>query len=584
MHGSFSPDPDTLRTESAEPDTLDVLLIGLNSPLGVDFASQLSTKCRSLLVADLDDAWQVLETYRVRVVCLGDQTSPIDTAAFLIKLIGSATEARLAHAKPINHHSEIAALSSEAADSSAELTDADQSVSYVYERERGNLTREAKATSRVQDGAAAGVVSYVARAGRSVKCTDVGVNPRYESELDNDSEPEDERILAVPVPAPGEFGTLSTRTLAVLVVIRHAAANVFFDADQKHLDVFAEHLRADFALATKEACATSSGPMYRDQRNGDSSIFRAEAIKHHRQGTIGDGHPLELSPRWARLVFPLILLALLAGLVYVQLGDVDEYTRSITIDYVNPGVAVTDTAGGAITDIDVEPGDYVRKNQVLAHLDSDSERAALKRLQEEYEHALARRLCPPNGGAARSTVASLREKVPAAEARLDARATRSLRSARLEDHRVQEGDQLTPGQVLATIRPDDRESGRDVRVIATLPANYRSLLQPGMDLRLTLRSPKSPYQTLSVERVRRDAIGPDEVRRALGIEVSNTVSLNGSIVPIYCEGPSYRFQVDDRRYGYRNGLLGTAEILVKSERVLFLLLPAPNRLAGLKHA
>lgn len=186
------------------------------------------------------------------------------------------------------------------------------------------------------ESAAAGLVSFVVRTGSTVRVDTLGDDPRYEPEADNQGGDPEERLLAVPVALPhltAEGATRSLeanpRVLAVLVAIRSAAADPFTDLDVELLELLGDRL-----APVMDRLASHSDDVDRGEADGGDSresLFRAEALRHYTRGDGELGRPLEISPRWTRWVFPLMVLALVAGLLYSLVGTVNEYARGIAV-------------------------------------------------------------------------------------------------------------------------------------------------------------------------------------------------------------------------------------------------------------
>lgn len=99
-------------------------------------------------------------------------------------------------------------------------------------------------------------------------------------------------------------------------------------------------------------------------------------------------------------------------------------------------------------------------------------------------------------------------------------------------------------------------------VIAFVPVEYRPLLEPGMPLRLELQGYRYVSQHLVVDSVA-DEVEPPGVMR-----------LNGPVVRVSARLPAAGFEADGRLIRYYDGMLGRAEVRLRSERMLVVLVPA----------
>ena len=84
------------------------------------------------------------------------------------------------------------------------------------------------------------------------------------------------------------------------------------------------------------------------------------------------------------------------------------------------------------------------------------------------------------------------------------------------------------------------------------------------------------YQELVVEVVATEALGPEEARRYLG-RIGESVPLRGPVVLVRARLPD-EFVADGVPYRYIDGMGGTVEIEVESERVIDALIPGLRRL------
>jgi GAF domain-containing protein len=112
------------------------------------------------------------------------------------------------------------------------------------------------------------------------------------------------------------------------------------------------------------------------------------------------------------------------------------------------------------------------------------------------------------------------------------------------------------------------------QVVAFLPGEYRPLLKPGMPLRLELKGYRYAYQHLLVDAVEDEVVGPAEAQRYLGAGVAGAAGLDGPLVRISARLASDTFKADGGEWRYHDGMLGRAEVQIRSERVLTALIPA----------
>lgn len=117
-----------------------------------------------------------------------------------------------------------------------------------------------------------------------------------------------------------------------------------------------------------------------------------------------------------------------------------------------------------------------------------------------------------------------------------------------------------------------RVSGRAAAVTALLPGQHRLLLRPGLPLSLKLPGYDQAPRLLEVAAVG-DVIGPQEAWRRLGPEVAGAVPLSGPVVLVQARLPGPVFEADGGTHALYDGMWGTAEVRVRSQPLLPLLVP-----------
>jgi len=103
---------------------------------------------------------------------------------------------------------------------------------------------------------------------------------------------------------------------------------------------------------------------------------------------------------------------------------------------------------------------------------------------------------------------------------------------------------------------------RDGRLVAVVPARYRSELRPASPFRFDLSD-----QQLAVGSVSRTIFGPSEARRLLGPDGSALWTSSEAAVRFDAPLPA-------GRGAYSNGVAGRVRVRIGRERVLFALMPA----------
>jgi len=223
------------------------------------------------------------------------------------------------------------------------LLEVDRAICHLYQPSAQTLSRPGGLGIPEQhESAAAGLVSYVQRTGEPVRLERVGDDPRYEPGVDNDSASPTERFLGVPVISRQEAEEEGERpqVLAVIVALRSAAGPPFSDQEQASLSRVAEEIRPvldRFSLqgqmetwqAVKHLRDTAEGVA---QETPEAAVsFRREALEAHSLGQASMGRALEISPRWTRQVFRLLLLVVGSALLFGIFGSLGEFAEGTGI-------------------------------------------------------------------------------------------------------------------------------------------------------------------------------------------------------------------------------------------------------------
>lgn len=118
------------------------------------------------------------------------------------------------------------------------------------------------------------------------------------------------------------------------------------------------------------------------------------------------------------------------------------------------------------------------------------------------------------------------------------------------------------------------------RLIALLPAYTRPQLHPGQPVRLTLIGYPQAYQSLTIDSIGDQILGPAAMRERLGSELADLLPVTEPVVLIQMHAPSATFQAEEQALAYYTGMQGTATVRVDTERLLFLLAPGLRTVFG----
>ncbi len=301
---------------------------------------------------------------------------------------------------------------------------------------------------------------------------------------------------------------------------------------------------------------------------GGEDLFRQEALAHHLRRDSGEGRVLELTPRWTRWAYRLLLVVFAGSLIFALVARVDEYARGSFIVRVHGRADVTTPRAGTVTAVEVTAGQRVVAGQLLARFYSAGEAAELGRIRREFELALIQRLRAPSDPATERSLSTLRAQKELAESRLEERSLRAPTAGIVSDLRVRPGQHVLPGEVVVSVAGEHPE----MSVIAMLPGHFRPLIRSGMPLRLELEGYRYAYQRLAIDRVSEEVLGPAEARRFLGAG-GDALALSGPVIFVHARLPSLTFASSGREYRFHEGMRGSAEVRVRSEGVLTTLIP-----------
>jgi len=308
-------------------------------------------------------------------------------------------------------------------------------------------------------------------------------------------------------------------------------------------------------------------------------IFREEALEYHVRRHRTQGDLLRIAPAWTRWTYWFLVAVLVAATTYLVFGRLNEYATGIVVIRDEGRTIVTASTGGTITSIAVQPGQYVAAQQVLLCLNDTQETIELERLRKAFHLQQINRLKNPQDLGAQQQLAALRVQTEAAAQRLQERTIVAPRAGMVRDLRIRPHQLVMAGEVLLTL-----VGAHDVlSVVAIFPGQYRPLLHQGSPLQLELTGFRYAYQRLTIDAIGSEVIGPQEVRRFLGPDVADAVTLQGSSVIVQAHLPSRHFHAAGRWQDYHDGMHGTAEVRVRSERMVLALVPGLNAVFEGKH-
>jgi membrane fusion protein (multidrug efflux system) len=305
-----------------------------------------------------------------------------------------------------------------------------------------------------------------------------------------------------------------------------------------------------------------------------SPPFRQEALQHY-QSFRTHGNVIRIAPRWSRWSYGFLVWAVVASLLYAALGTVHEYASGPVVVRIDGRHAITAHSHGTVAAVLVHPGVRVRRGDELVRFHLAEEEAQLDRANKEHRALLLRVLRDPGDQAARNELGALEAQRDMAQARLTERSMYAPEDGVVSDVRARPGQAVDAGDPLVTLTgPAAR--GRAVIVVSS---HYRPLLRAGMRVRLELVGFPFAYQELRVDAVGDEAVGPREVKRYLGPDSADTITVDGPVVLVEATLPSVQFAAGGERFQYYDGMVGKADVRVRTESILVALVPGFRELS-----
>jgi multidrug resistance efflux pump len=457
---------------------------------------------------------------------------------------------------------DLAGAETTCASAVAELVGADRAHCLFFDAQSGSIWSESRQADREDDRRAIdGLIGFCARTGSRAWAEEVKSDPRWAAPIDDPGGAGDERLLAVPIAWRGEVH-------AVLVAIRGPRRPAFGEADAALVLAYADqagplleqlsHLLAARAVLDEQA---------------QQGLFRPEALEAA-SGRRRYGDVVRVSPGWVVYAYWALVALLVATAVFLVVGKVSTYSSGPAVIRTTRRTEVPARSAGSVAEIHARAGQKVDIGQTLVQLDDAEQRAEVRRLEREFDTQVRSRMLDPGDPGVAQAVSSLRLELERARMGAAERSITSPVAGIIGDVLARPGQPIGPGDVVATIVDPDSE----LEVVALLPGRDRPQLQPGMVVRVELAGYRYAYQDARIESVATEVVGPTEARRYLGAQVADTVAVAGPVVVVRARLVGRSFVSDDETYRYHDGMGGQAEVKVRSERVLFALMPGLKRL------
>ncbi|MBL8952063.1 MAG: HlyD family efflux transporter periplasmic adaptor subunit [Myxococcaceae bacterium] len=383
---------------------------------------------------------------------------------------------------------------------------------------------------------------------------------RSAGQVDDPQGPGDGRTLVVPVVGVAQ-------PLAVLIIVRDAGGPPFSSADERRAALFASlcastltRLRLEQGLAARTPGGGAEG----------TEIFRAEAVRHHAGGELAEGVLLRLSPRASGQALRLVAFMGVATVSFAAFVQIDEYASGPAVVRIEGRTTLTAVEPMTVAAVLVQPGQRVTSGQVLVRFVDEQERAQRDRVVREFDAQLVKMLADPTDPSPRTLLMKLRADRDYAERRVEARQLRAPHDGVVSDLRSWPGQLIPAGAPVCTMT----SPGSSLSLLAFLPGQSHPLLEKGQDLRLEVSGFPHAYQTLKVDFIGDDTVGPAEIARYLGPDLADTLRLSGPVVVARASLPSTTFESRGSTFSYHDGMQGLAEVAVRREPLALTLFPA----------
>ncbi|HET6585535.1 MAG TPA: HlyD family efflux transporter periplasmic adaptor subunit [Nannocystaceae bacterium] len=458
---------------------------------------------------------------------------------------------------------EITGMAAVAAETAAELAQAIRARWYYFQAEESLLWSDAGG----EYPATLGLAGFAARFQRTRVAQHARLDPSYCAAVDDPDGTGTERVLAQPIVAT------NGETHAVVVVARSGSLPPFSSADVAALSMWAEQVAPLFHMLHLESLAEDAQASA--EVAGRPTIYREEALAHLAAGEQDFGKLLGRLPWWLRQSHFLFVVVIVAAALFFTVVPVKEYASGPAF-IASTGVRdVAAPRGGVVETLLVAPGDVVAQDQLVATFGAQSERAELTRARAELERVLLARLRAPADPTLATAVAQAQADEERAAAQLEAASIRAPAAGRIGDVRIEIGRAVEAGQIVMTLT--GRE-GQPTIVRALVPGRHRPAVELGQPFTLDLDGFSSATQKLSVTAVSDEVVGVAEMRRVVGPQLADALAIQGPVVVVEARLHGPTIESDGRSWTIREGMVGRADIAVRTKPIVYLLFPGLERL------
>lgn len=299
-----------------------------------------------------------------------------------------------------------------------------------------------------------------------------------------------------------------------------------------------------------------------------ATLFRREAIEHQRKRATRS-ELLKIAPGSTAFMYRILCAALVIALFFMITGRLNEYATGPAVVRIEGRTPLTAERAALVSEVNVAPGDRVRKGDVLVQLHASEEAAEYEAVSREFNDQLLKLLSRPDDITAREALVSLRMRRELSRARLEQRSLRAPHDGVVRDVRVRPGQMVEPGTSVLEL------SGERARVtlVAMLPGRYRPLIQAGAPLRFEIEGFHRRAQQVEIASIGDQVVGPAEAARYLGRDLSDAFPVEGPVVLVQAHLDQDSFEAEGERFEYAHGMHGRAETVVRNEPIAYAFLP-----------
>jgi len=350
----------------------------------------------------------------------------------------------------------------------------------------------------------------------------------------------------------------ATETLAVIQLVRNVHQPAFGQLEHLTMAAIArecasvlhhlvvQHLQGQIELAVDK-----------------KGLYRPEALQYHRKKG-SEGVVTELSPRWVKRAYPLLVSALLIALVFGIFVRVPTYSSGFGVVHY-AGTPVTTLAQGNLEELSVTAGSMVTKGDIVAKLSSQKEDADYEQVLADAESARQQYLFDDQDEQARRSVKTASIALAHAKSAVDQRFIRATADGRVSDIHAELHSAVAAGQTLMSII----KPGTMPEVWAYLPAADRPRIKESeMKLQVGIDGFKKKRPKLTILNVSNDAVGAADIRREFGQSLADTLKLpsdGANYIIVKAKFDTDRFLIGQKEFLLHEGMSTKAEIMIDSK-------------------